>query len=60
MNGGRGGAGVVVDVGRSVLGYSGYIGVVIREQIWEAGAWDTNVRFTCLTFGTETVKGLYE
>ena len=52
MNGGWGGAGVVVDVGCSVLGHSGYIGIVVREQIREAGAWNDHVRFTLLTFGT--------
>ena len=34
-----GGAGaVVVEVRGAVLGYGGYVGVVVVEQVWEAGA----------------------
>ena len=35
-----GGAGaVVVEVRGAVLGYGGYVGVVVVEQVWEAGAY---------------------
>ena len=37
---GDGGAGaVVVEVCGAVLGYGGYVGVVVVEQVWEAGAY---------------------
>lgn len=38
MDGGWLGGGVVVEVGGAVLGYGGDIGVVVVEQVWEAGA----------------------
>ena len=35
-----GAGGVVVEVRGAVFGYGGYVGVVVVEQVWEAGAYD--------------------
>ena len=35
-----GGGGVVVEVRGAVFGYGGYVGVVVVEQVWEAGAYE--------------------
>ena len=35
----RGAGAVVVEVRGAVLGYGGYVDVVVVEQVWEAGAY---------------------
>lgn len=37
VDGGWLSGGVVVEVGRAVLGYGGDVGVVVTEEVWEAG-----------------------
>ena len=46
MDGGLGGiAAVVVEVGGAVLGDGGDVGVVVVEEVGEAGAWSVYVSF---------------